>query len=102
MIAWDIGEYLYYNSLLTVMEFEINLVFLNKLYCYMTKKSRQKLNYLEDEKSFWSQTKSIFHIFKGLSFAKNCLRPDCAPLKQQLQQRRVTFHASGHIPWYVF
>ena len=50
-------------------------------FCYMTKKSRQKLKSLENEKSFWGEIKGIFIIFKGLSIAKNFLRPECAPLK---------------------
>ena len=35
-----------------VIKFEINLVFFIKPFCYMTKKSKQKLKYLENEKSF--------------------------------------------------
>ena len=35
-----------------VIKFEINLIFLIKPFCYMTKKSRQKLKYLEDERAF--------------------------------------------------
>ena len=46
----------------------------------MTKKSRQKHKYLENEKSFLGEIKSFFIIFKGLSVAKNCLRPESAPL----------------------
>ena len=34
----------------------------------MNKKSRQKLKYLENEKSFYDEIKSIFHHFYGLSF----------------------------------
>ena len=44
----------------------------------MIKKSRQKLKYLENEKSFCGEIKSIF---KELSIAKNCLTPENAPLK---------------------
>ena len=40
----------------------------------MTKKSRLKLKYLENEKSF-------FIIFKGLSVVSNSLRLESAPLK---------------------
>ena len=43
----------------------------------MTKKSRQKLKDLENGKSFRVEIKSIF---KGLSVAKNCLRPESTPL----------------------
>ena len=46
----------------------------------MTKTSRQKLKYIEKEKSFLKY-EAFFIIFKGLSFAKNCLRPKSAPLK---------------------
>ena len=47
----------------------------------MTKKSRQKLKYLENEKSFLGEIKSIFHHFKAHSVAKNYLRPESAPLR---------------------
>ena len=43
--------------------------------------SRQIFKYLENEKSFWGEIKLFFIIFKGLSVAKNCLRPGNAPLK---------------------
>ena len=33
----------------------------------MTKKSRQKFKYLENEKSFWGKKKGLFIIFKGIS-----------------------------------
>ena len=39
----------------------------------MTKKSRKKCEYHENDKSF-------FIIFKGLLFAKNCLKLESAPL----------------------
>ena len=45
------------------MNFEINLILLIKLLFYMTRKSKQKLKYLENEKSFQDEIKSIFHNF---------------------------------------
>ena len=48
-----------------VIEFEINQIFLIKLFYYMTKKSKQKLKYFENEKSFWGAIKDIFHHFKS-------------------------------------
>ena len=33
----------------------------------MTKKSRQKFKYIENEKCFEDEIKSVFHHFKGLS-----------------------------------
>ena len=47
----------------------------------MAKESRQKQKYLENEKSFWHEIKAFFIIFKRISAAKNCLRPERAPLK---------------------
>ena len=35
-----------------VINFEINLIFLIKVFSYETKKSKQKFKYLENEKSF--------------------------------------------------
>ena len=44
--------------------------------------SGQKFNYiLGVKRDFGSKMKSIFFIFKGLSLAKDFLRPDSAPLK---------------------
>ena len=62
----DSGQYVYYDCLLTRMwrhKFEISLTFLMKSFWYMAKKSRQKLKYLENGKSFWREIKSIFHHF---------------------------------------
>ena len=62
----DTGKYVYYNCLLTKLDviiFEINLIFLIKPFWYKTKKSRQKLKYLENGKSFWAKIKSIFRHF---------------------------------------
>ena len=63
-------------------KFEIKLIFLIKPFRYITKESRQKLKYLENEKSFIGKIKSIFHHFKGLSDSKNCLRSESTSLKQ--------------------
>ena len=46
-----------------VINFEINSVFLIKPFFYMTKKSRQKYKYFENEKSCQDEIKSIFHCF---------------------------------------
>ena len=54
----------------------------------MTKNSRQESKHLENEKSFWGKIISIFHHFKELLVAKNCLRTVSAP-----------FHGSGYIYW---
>ena len=61
--SWDIGQYMYCNCLLCcdVVNFEINLIFLIKPFSYMNKKSREKFKYLENEKSFEREIKSVFH-----------------------------------------
>ena len=46
-----------------VIDFENNLNFLIKPFFFLTKKSRQKFEYLENEKSFQGEMKSIFHQF---------------------------------------
>ena len=58
------------------MDFEINLIFLIKPFFYMTKKSIQKLKYLENEKIFEGEIKSIFHPFlKGFQLPKIVFNP---------------------------
>ena len=42
---------------------KLALFFLIKPFRCMIKKSRQKLRYLENKKSFWGERKSIFHHF---------------------------------------
>ena len=74
----DIGQYVYYNSLRlqSVTSYSLKLTMINLLYpinsfCYMIKKSRQKLKYLEYKKSFWGEIKSIFYHFQmDFSFHK--------------------------------
>ena len=72
-----------------VINFEISLIFLFKPLFYMTKISRQKFTYLENEKSFRGEIKSIFVIFKGLSVVKNCLRPESAPLNWRCKLKQI-------------
>ena len=79
---WDVGQYVYYNGLLTSLwriKLEINLIFLIKLFCYLTKKSRQKFKYLDNEKSFLGELKTIFHHFKrAINFQKLSQAWECA------------------------
>ena len=63
-----------------VINFESNFIFLIMPFSCMVKKSRQKFKYLENEKSFQGEIKSIFIIFKGLSFEQNFYRHKSAPL----------------------
>ena len=59
----DIGQYVYYSCLLTrrdVIKFEINFIFLIRLFWCMIKKSRQKLNYLENTE--WNLHYSFLNV----------------------------------------
>ena len=58
----DIGLYVYQNYLLTRL-WRHNIWNQSNHFCYMTKKSWQKLKYVENEKSFWDEIKNIFHYF---------------------------------------
>ena len=49
----------------------------------MTKKLRQKLNILKTKRAFEVKQKEFYITFKGLLVAKNCLRPESAPLKNK-------------------
>ena len=61
------------------IDFEINLIFLIKPFSYTTKKSRQKFKYLENERSFHREIKSIFHHFyKTFSCQKLHQTLECA------------------------
>ena len=68
-----------------VTNFEINLIFLIRLFLYITKKSRRKFENLQKEMSFKGKIKSISHYFKGFSFAKKCLRLESTPLTQNVR-----------------
>ena len=45
------------------MNFEINLLFLIKLFLLHDQKVKQKFRYLENEKSFYGEIKNISHQF---------------------------------------
>ena len=78
----DIGQYVCYTC--DLIKFEINLIFLIKSFWYITKTSRQNLKNLENKKLLrWSKNQ-FFIIFKGLSVAKNCLRPESVSLRRKL------------------
>ena len=69
-IKSDISKYwatcvlqFFVNQAVTSQNLKLTLKFLIKPFRYMTKKSRQKLKYPENKKSFWGEIKSIFHHF---------------------------------------
>ena len=63
----------------------------------MNKKSKHKLKYLGNEKSFWNKIKSIFILSKGLLFSKSCFRSESVPLNNyekyfQFSMKRSFFY----------
>ena len=56
--------------------FEVNLRLLIKLFSYMTKKVRAKIQITSEKMAF----KVNFSLFLSASVARNCLRPGCVPL----------------------
>ena len=68
----------------------------------MTKKARQKLKYLENEKSFLDKIKNIFIIFKRLSVAINYLRAESASLMTEdkiLENTYLPFQTQRNKHW---
>ena len=59
-----------------VINFEINLTFLIKPFSYMTKSQELNLNILGMKRAFNVKQKTFSIIFKGLSVASNCLKPE--------------------------
>ena len=53
-----------------VIEFEINRIFLMKPFSSMTKMSRQRLKYIENKKSFWSEKKHFSSYLKCFDLPK--------------------------------
>ena len=84
-----------------VINFEIRRIFLIKPFFYISKYSRQKFKYLENEKSFWGEIKSIFIIFKGLSVPKTCLRPESGPLNVLVHDLINVLHYGQSISYHV-
>ena len=54
-----------------VMNFEVNLIFLIKQFFVHDQKVMTKLKYLENEKTFQDEIKSIFHHFLRASHQAN-------------------------------
>ena len=62
-----------------VIKFETNIIFLIQPFCCMTKKSRQKLKYLENEKSFWGEIRStLYHFWRSFNSQKLSQIGQCA------------------------
>ena len=85
--SWDIGEWQSWELFVKIITFEIKLIFPIKSFFYLARNSRQKNKYLENENSFWGEINSTFIIFKGLSVAKNCLKPGSEAFNLKLNSK---------------
>ena len=65
LIAW-LSRQPSYN----IINFEINLIFLIKPFFYMTQKSKQKVKYLEDQKSLGWNKKYFLSFLNGFYWSK--------------------------------
>ena len=63
-----------------VINFVINDSFLIKSFSTRPKSQDKNSNILKTKRGFKVKLKSFFIIFKGRSVARNCLRPESAPL----------------------
>ena len=70
-----------------VTDFEINHIILTKPFFYMTKKSRQKFQYLENEKRFQDEKKHFSSIVKGFHQDKK----NCELWKYKLEKKSTFF-----------
>ena len=71
-----------------VKNFETDLIFLMKPFSTQPKSQDKKLNILRTKRTFKVRKKNFFVTFKGLSVAKNCLRPESAPLIITLENNK--------------
>ena len=78
------GQYVYYDCLLTsILNLKLTLSFLSRGFATWPKSQDKNLNIFRTKRALEVKEKVFFIIFKGLSVAKNCLRPEGAPLNIQ-------------------
>ena len=62
------------------INFEVNPIFLTKQFFYVTKNSRQKFKYLENEEGFLNEIKSDFHHFYRVFICQKLSQTESLPL----------------------
>ena len=62
------------------INFEVNPIFLTKPFFYVTKNSRQKFKYLENEEGFLNEIKSVFHHFYRVFICQKLSQTGSLPL----------------------
>ena len=90
-----------------IINLEINLIFLIRSFFCMTKTWCLKIKYLEDKRAFKVKDKTFFITFKGLSFAKNCLRPwiwlfICCKTKFFLYKTKKNFFLKKYVLYKIY
>ena len=77
------------------------MIFLIKPFCYKSKKSRQKLKYLENEKIFWREIKRIFyHFLRALSCHKLSQTWECAFKPCKIRCNLLYDMIRPHLLWF--
>ena len=70
---------LFFNRLVKSWNLELALSFLSSRFATWPKSQYKKLNILWRKRAFVVKQKEFFIIFKRLSVAKNCIRPETGP-----------------------
>ena len=73
---------LFTNQAVTSQNMKLALSVLSSRFITWPKSQDKNLNIYRTTRDFSVKWKVFFIIFKGLSVAKNCLRPESAPLRQ--------------------
>ena len=69
------------NQAVTSKKLKLTLSFWSSRFAQWPKSQDKNVNILRTKRAFEVKGKAFFIIFKGVSAAKNCLRPEIAPLR---------------------
>ena len=83
---------LFTNQALASSNLKLTLSFLSSRFPTSPKSQDKNLNIVRTKGAFQVKLKAFFIIFKGLSVAKNCPRPESAPLIVQMVRNRAKNH----------
>ena len=70
---------LFFNQLVKSWDLKLALSFLSSRFATWPKSQYKNVNILRKKGAFVVKQKAFFIIFKGLSVAKNCIRPERGP-----------------------
>ena len=83
------GLQLFVNQVVTSQNLKLTLSFQSSCFATWPKRQDKNLNILRTKRAFEVKQKAFFIIFKGLSFAKNYLKTESAPLRVFIINTRV-------------